>query len=151
MYLYICSVRYDGGLGRYFSSFSSLRPTSSTYVSALCVCLMCLPYVSALCVCRMCLSDMTEDLAATLLPFLALRLPFEFLSLAPAGVNIITTGATHTTPIYAQVLFFYIWIFLSVMILLNIFVGILMEGYEEAKNEGQAQADLYILYIYLFV
>ena len=63
----------------------SLRPKDSTYVSALCVC-----------VCRMCLSDMTEDLAATLLPFLALRLPFEFVSLARAGVNIITTGATHT-------------------------------------------------------
>ena len=27
------------------------------------------------------------------------------------------------------------------MILLNIFVGILMDGYAEAKDEGQAQAD----------
>ena len=42
---------------------------------------------------------------------------------------------------HVQVLFFYIWIFLSVMILLNIFVGILMDGYAEAKDEGQAQAD----------
>ena len=41
---------------------------------------------------------------------------------------------------HVQVLFFYIWIFLSVMILLNIFVGILMDGYAEAKDEGQAQA-----------
>ena len=38
-------------------------------------------------------------------------------------------------------LFFYLWIFLSVMILLNIFVAILMDGYAEAKDEGQAHAD----------
>ena len=42
---------------------------------------------------------------------------------------------------HVQVLFFYIWIFLSVMILLNIFVGILMDGYAEAKVCG--------LYIYI--
>jgi hypothetical protein len=38
-------------------------------------------------------------------------------------------------------LFFQIWAFLVQMILLNIFVAILMDGYAEAQQEGAEMAE----------
>jgi uncharacterized spore protein YtfJ len=56
------------------------------------------------------------------------------------GPTIGNSSLSYVDPIIAS-LFFYIWTFLTGMILMNIFVAILMDGYAEAVDAGKQAAE----------